>query len=34
MQSGLKEVMLYYAIILEKPKFRIKEPNKYNGNSL
>ena len=33
-RSGLKGVTLYYAIILEKPKFYIKEPNKYNCNSL
>jgi len=26
--------MLYYAVTLDKPKFRIKEPDEYNGDSL
>ena len=33
-RSGLKGAMLYYTIMLEKPRFCIKEPNKYNSNSL
>ena len=33
-QSGLKGATLYYTVMLENPKFYIKDLDKYKGNSL